>query len=180
MKRLLNPRKTFPKEAPENKKSHSAEDKKDLAKNLVTNLEKEIERLRRQSETMQLRRSLALKDSVLTGQPVPPPKRTAELEDEDDRIIHTDDYRLQVIKNRPQNLAPDNMTYEDLEELRESHKEKLGELESEYSKTKGEYSAAKFSPEKMEGYEDLTYEELVRIRVPLFLFLLQNSLIGTT
>ena len=91
-----------------------------MAKTLVTNLEREIDRLRRQSETVKLRRSLAAKD---TEEAIGRSKRRegelkAELEKEGGSVIHHNDSRFQVIKNRPNNLALENMSYEDVEELK--------------------------------------------------------------
>ncbi len=90
---------------------------------MATNLEKEIDRLKRQSETIQLRRSLARGE--VPGQSEPQAERERGLREQqtNDRSthIHLDAGRVQTIKARPSHLAPDNMSYEDLEELQVIH-----------------------------------------------------------
>jgi len=137
---------------------NSADTKKELADNLVTSLEEEIERLRRQSETIRLRRTLVSKDQK---------HKEAEdnefreyVEENDGKLIYLDDYRMQAIKNRPQTFDLENISYEDLENLKEQHKAKLEELKSCYldSKERGD----KKGESNLEG---ITYEQLIAIRV---------------
>lgn len=91
-----------------------------MANTLVANMEKEIDRLKRQSETMKLRRSLARGEAKIEGPTTAGGDRRLreQMAPERSEIIHVDPGRLQTIKSRPSTLAPDNMSYEDLEELK--------------------------------------------------------------
>jgi len=126
--------------------------------------------LRRQTETIKLRRSLAKESEsgkkVQQSEKIKPYSCCVEPPQTDEIVIHENEKRLQLIKSRPQSLAADNMNYEDLEELRKDHKEKIAEIEEQYSRIKG--SSVKFSPEKVQGLENienLSYEEMSRLRV---------------
>lgn len=87
----------------------------------MNNLEKEVDRLKRQSETLKLRRSLAESESKIQKGRMTA-KETANLQKElvkdKGQLIYAAEDRIQAIKSRPDTLACDNMSYEDLEELK--------------------------------------------------------------
>ena len=139
-------------------------------------MESEVQRLRRQSETMQLRRALTAKDTEARSHPVSYKTEThpPEQDKESSQVIHEDDYRLQLIKSRPRNLVPENMSYDDLEELKESHTEKLKQLKDAYAQMTGK--SEKQTPNTAELSGDLTYEEMAWMRVLSEL----DNILGTT
>ena len=124
---------------------------------------------------MKLRRSLAagaeekkVKDKMEEGDAF-----RSEVEENGGQLIHLDEYRLQAIKNRPQYYSLENMSYEDLENLKAEHRAKLEELKMSYFTAKEK--TVKPSIDKMlENFEGLTYEELAQIRVVVFLQLRNN------
>lgn len=127
----------------------------------MTSLEEEIERLRRHSETLKLRRSLAEKEAKSEDNKYG--ELREEVEENGGKLIYLDDYRLQAIKNRPQTLALENMSYEDLEDLKDQHKAKLEELKNNYLNSK-EATNRVGTEGNLEG---ITYEQLILIRVLL-------------
>ena len=121
----------------------------------MKSLEKEIERLKRQSETLQLRKSLGSKkvkeaetDKALR----------AEVEQYGGQLIYLDEYRMQAIKNRPQYFSLENMSCEDIESLIKTHEEQLAKLKELYP-----------GGELPEEYKSLSYEEIHFLRVTLIL-----------
>lgn len=115
-------------------------------------LEKEIERLRRQSETLQLRKNLALKETKVEEKDDEALRE--EVEQYGGQLIHLDDYRMQAVKYRPHYFALDNMSFEDLESLIKTHEDKLKALKDLYPRG-----------ELPEEYKGLEYEEVSALRV---------------
>lgn len=120
--RILNDLKLSPPGAYRDKKQPTyAENKGDLAKIIVKNLEKEVDRLKRQSETLKLSRAIAASEVEIKKDKLKSKEKNEfkkDLEYERGDLIHLSSARVQLIKSRPDILLPDNMSYEDLEELK--------------------------------------------------------------
>jgi len=140
-------------------KQDRADNKRELVENLVNSLEKETERLRRQSETIKLRRDLASKDSKKPLASKTDEALRSEVEQYGGKLIYLDDSRLQAIKNRPQYYSLENISYEDLENMIATHQEQLEKLRKNYLSPRGIKDSFGEIP------EGLTYEEVVRLRV---------------
>jgi hypothetical protein len=123
-------------------------------------MEKEIERLRRQLETLKLRRNLGEKKSKQGN--IEDILRN-EIEVNGGQLIHYDETRLQAIKYRPQSLALENLSYEELEDLIETHNEELENIKNEYNKFRSKEFMLSVIP------EGLTYEEVNKMRVLLLI-----------
>eukprot|EP00831_Metopus_contortus_P057540 TRINITY_DN49920_c0_g1_i1.p1 TRINITY_DN49920_c0_g1~~TRINITY_DN49920_c0_g1_i1.p1 ORF type:complete len:580 (+),score=117.76 TRINITY_DN49920_c0_g1_i1:46-1740(+) len=135
-----------------------ADNRDDLRKKLVFNLDKEVDRLKRHCETMMLRKKLA--DNEANQQKEV--GRDFPISDEEaNKLIYLDEGRMQVQKNRFSILSPDNMNYEDLEELKNQHAEKLRDMEEEYSRFR---RSPPSHPLNDEDYDSMTYEELIKLR----------------
>lgn len=126
---------------------------------MARRMEREIERLRRQLETLKLRRALANKPAAPKQIDRTEEILKAEVEENGGQLIHYDEGRLQAVKYRPQSLALENLSYEELEDLLEAHSEELQRLKSEYGRSRSRPVAS------AEVSEDLSYEEVVRMRV---------------
>ena len=87
-------------------------------KTLITNIQKDVDRLKRQSETLKCSRSLAKAETKVKDPLLEPKTLTGEMKEKTDYVIHAEQQRLQAMKHMMSHMIPENMSYEDLEELK--------------------------------------------------------------
>jgi len=132
----------------ENKKITNS--KNDMADYLVTNIEKEIERLRKQSETLKMRRE---KEKIEEKNNEENIRKDSEIPEK--RLVQGE---ITIEPNDPIK----KLNFEGLQKVREEHKFKLQELEEVYNLEK--QKAIKEGDELEKQSENLTYDELVNMR----------------
>lgn len=119
---------------------HGAGSKTALTKDLIENLEKELDKLKRTEENIKVRKHIALKgDRSILDETEDDRQRQKNKAIEDDMksqgntVIHADQKRVQVIRHRVGQLdSVKALPYEELELLRTQNAERLKVLEEMY------------------------------------------------
>ena len=119
---------------------HGTGSKTALTKDLIENLEKELEKLRRTEENIKVRKHIALKgDRSILDETEEDRQRAkneavdAEMKGAGNNVIHADQKRIQVMRHRVGQLdSVKGVPYEELEAMRAETAERLALLEEQY------------------------------------------------